>query len=195
MLALGLLDTCWLRRPRLLRLCLRWTHGNLPDAEDLLSEAWLRAMEAPIDASSIRRPFSFLAAIIQNLGRDRLRGARNNQLDSSVQSDGTPAFVSHASGPDELACARESLEHVFDVLQRVPGRQRSALLMRSRGDDYSCIAQGLGTSEENARKLVQFARAAVHGPRRALAPLHTRGSPREGAKSPRPGRERTFAQA
>ena len=69
-LALGLLDTCWLRRPRLLRLCLRWTQGNLPDAEDLLSEAWLRAMEARIDASSIRRPFSFLATIIANLGRE-----------------------------------------------------------------------------------------------------------------------------
>jgi RNA polymerase sigma factor (sigma-70 family) len=167
-LALGLLDTCWLRRPRLLRLCLRWTHGNLPDAEDLLSEAWLRAMEAPIDASSIRRPFSFLAAIITNLGRDRLRAARNAQLDSYAQSDGSPAFASRAPGPDELACARESLSHVFDVLQRVPGRQRSALLMRSRGDDYSCIALGLGTTEQNARKLVQFARAAVHAPATAM---------------------------
>jgi RNA polymerase sigma-70 factor (ECF subfamily) len=163
-LALGLLDTCWLRRPRLLRLCLRWTQGNLPDAEDLLSEAWLRAMEARVDASSIRRPFSFLATIIANLGRDRVRAARNNQLASYVPSEGTPAFASHEPGPDELACARESLEQVFDVLERVPGRQRSALLMRSRGDEYSCIARGLGTTEQNARKLVQFARAAVQGP-------------------------------
>ena len=37
----------------------------------------------------------------------------------------------------------------------------AALLLRSLGNDYSRIASAVGTTQAHARKLVQFARAAV----------------------------------
>jgi RNA polymerase sigma factor (sigma-70 family) len=150
----------WLtRRASLLRLCLRWTGGNHSDAEDLLGDACLRAMEARGD-TEIRSPVSFSATIIANLARDRRRLGRCRRLES-LGLESHPGLVSRGSWPDDLAHAREVLARAISVLERVPARQRSALLLRSLGEDYSRIADQVGTTRQSARKLVQFARAAV----------------------------------
>lgn len=156
---LALLAASQLERRRLLRWCLRWTDGNVTDAEDLLNEAWLRTFESPNDPSSIREPSAFLVTIIANLGRDQRRKPRTARFDPSRR--GAREFVSNAPAPDDHASAREGLERVATRLEGVPPRQRSALLMRCAGDDYSSIARAVDTSAQNARKLVQFARAAV----------------------------------
>jgi RNA polymerase sigma factor (sigma-70 family) len=147
-------------RPRLLKLCLRLTRGNLSEAEDLLSEACVRAIEAESEGVDVRSPLSFSIAIIKNLARDRWRSARDHEAQLSFEGS-EPRFASGAPGPDEQVCTRESLTLAFRVLQSVPPRQRQALVLRTLGDDYSCIARNVGTSEQNARKLVQSARAAM----------------------------------
>lgn len=151
----------WLSsRPRLLRLCLRFTRGDHAEAEDLLSDACLKTLEARREGVSIERPLAFSVTVIANLARDRRRAAKSRLLRHALadadtwQSAGAPA-------PDQQAAARERLQLALESLEQVPGRQRRALLLRTLGDEYPDIAQGLGTSEQNARKLVQSARAAV----------------------------------
>lgn len=151
----------WLvSRPRLLRLCLRFTRGNLSEAEDLLSEACLKAIEASYQGTNIESPLAFSTTIIANLARDQHRAARRGLMARPLL-DTDSGLVSSAPSPDEQLCAREALQQALDQLERVPGRQRCALLLRTQGDDYSGIARTMGTSEQNARKLVQVARAAV----------------------------------
>jgi RNA polymerase sigma factor (sigma-70 family) len=148
------------RRARLLRLCLRWTRGNLTDAEDLLGEACVRAVEAHRRGVEVRNADSFSAAIIANLGRDRQRAAKHWVMQSS-RIELAKALVSEQPVPDEQASNRQRLALAMASLERAPQRQRQALLLRSLGDDYSCIAKTVGTSESNARKLVQSARSKV----------------------------------
>jgi RNA polymerase sigma-70 factor (ECF subfamily) len=147
-------------RPRLLRLCLRFTRGNLAEAEDLLGEAYLKAIEAQSQGVHIQSQISFSTTIIANLARDRHRATRNGHMQRSL-ADSDSSLASDSPSPDQQVCARESLRQALRLLERVPGRQRWALLLRTLGDDYLRIAQTVGTTEQNARKLVQFARAAV----------------------------------
>jgi RNA polymerase sigma factor (sigma-70 family) len=162
--AAGPLSTPWsCSKTLLFRLCLRWTRGNPSEAEDLLSEACLRGIEAQSGGLVIRSPMSFWTSTIANLARDKYRARRTS-------SGGSPSYsravgdipVSNATAPDHLADVRERLQMAFARLEKMPPRQRSALLLRSLGDDYSSIARVVGTSEQSARKLVQSGRAALH---------------------------------
>jgi len=125
-----------------------------------LSEACLKALEARRDGVDIERPFAFSATIIANLARDQQRAAKNGPMRHSL-ADADASVRCTAPPPDQRASARESLRLAFELLEQVPGRQRWALLLRTLGDDYPDIAQTVGTTEQNARKLVQSARAAV----------------------------------
>jgi RNA polymerase sigma factor (sigma-70 family) len=151
----------WLaRRDLLFRLCLRWTRGNRSDAEDLLSEACLRALQARGSNVGVRNALSFSATIIANLARDRRRMERRGNVER-LGTESQHALPSGEPWPDDLAHAREALRRTFVALESVPERQRWAVRLRSLGVEYSCIADELGTSLQNARKLVQFARAAI----------------------------------
>lgn len=151
----------WLfSRPRLLRLCLRFTRGNLAEAEDLLSEACLKALEASHEGTHIESPFAFSTTIIANLARDHHRAAKREIMQCSL-ADSDVCMASGEPPPEQRVSARECLRRALQSLARVPRRQRCALLLRTRGHDYPRIARAMGTSEQNARKLVQVARAAV----------------------------------
>src|SRR5690348_7861020 len=59
-------------RSVLLRRCMCWTKGDALEAEDLLSDAYVRGLEAAGNARScIHTPLKWWSTIIANLGRDR----------------------------------------------------------------------------------------------------------------------------
>lgn len=156
-----LIARSWSRQVALLRKCLRWTRGNIHDAEDLLNDAWLRVVESNCDSDAIRDPISFLSAVIRNLARDRARSARIRGLLHVPDADVANDIAADASLPDELVASRESLTRLGRLLETVPTRQRAALFLRARGEDYANIARELGISQQNARKLVQNARSSA----------------------------------
>lgn len=153
----------WLSSRRLLlRVCVRWARGNLAEAEDLFSDACLRAIEAHRSGLAVDDPLAFSTTIIANLARDRLR--RTHFREVCHPADERP-LASESPRPDEQISTKERLVLAFEMLDRISKRQRTALLLRAQGDDYSCIARVVGTTEPNARKLVQNARARVQEPR------------------------------
>ena len=153
----------WLSsRTLLLRICVRWSRGNLAEAEDLFSDACLRAIETHRRGLTVADPIAFSTTIIANLARDRLREARRQA--GSNESEQNCPLASESFGPDEQISSRERLVLALASLDRVSKRQRTALLLRAQGDDYCNIARVVGTTEQNARKLVQYARARVQGP-------------------------------
>src|SRR5688572_17323289 len=69
-------------RAKLLGLCLRWTHGDRADAEDLLGDAYLRVLEADVRGDpELVRPLAFWRTVIRNLSRDRGRHTRRWRFD------------------------------------------------------------------------------------------------------------------
>ena len=148
-------------RGELERLCLHWTRGHRSDAEDLLSEAILRAAEAERGGpNEVANPRAWLATIIANLGRDRLRARGRETLTdySEIEPEFSAAAV-HA--PASAPTDKEHLAEIADRLACLTPVQRYVLLAHGLGETYREIARQLRVSEASARKLAQLARRSV----------------------------------
>jgi RNA polymerase sigma factor (sigma-70 family) len=151
-------DPSTFRRDALLKCCLRWTRGDLSEAEDLLGDAYLRVMEAAQQRPcELRKPRSFWLTVINNLGRDRLRRTRRWRTEGDEDA-ALESLEARGRSAEDLVLLRECLAEAARGLTRLTQRQRSALLLRSSGAEYAEIATLLATSEMNARKLVETAR-------------------------------------
>lgn len=139
---------------------MRWTRGHHSDAEDLLGDAILLAIEAVgTRLERVENPLAWLRTIIANLGRDKLRARkkRASVADSYIERE-TPDT---ASSQEEAYVTKIDLAQLMSALRRLTRMQRDALVARGLGESYSRIAETLQTSESNARKLVQLARNEV----------------------------------
>jgi RNA polymerase sigma factor (sigma-70 family) len=142
------------------RLCAQWARGNPEDAQDLLAEAYLRAICAtergllPAD-----NPIAWLSSIIGNLARDQQRarirraGPKGDEFLETVCDPNC--------GSEALMVTREQLSETLHHVQSLGPAKRFALMARSAGESYEAIAAQLGTSPANARKLVQTARGQL----------------------------------
>ena len=157
--------TPWpLGRRALLARCLRWTRGNLPEAEDLLGDACLRVLEGS-NASELPSAASvaFWVTVINNLGRDRVRRARRWKFATEGQdSSALGALPAPTVGADQQVFLKECLAATERKLRLLNENQRAAVLLRGRGLGYSGIGELLSTSPENARKLVETARRRLN---------------------------------
>jgi len=150
------------RQDVLLRICLRWTRGNRADAEDLLADAYLRVLEVAHPALwDAVRPLALCTTIIANLARDRRRRERVRARVHSQPRGGHSQLPASASGPHEIAYARERLARAMAGTETLSSQQQRAFTLRVAGVEYDQIAHELATSEDNARKLVQLARSSL----------------------------------
>ena len=148
--------------PLLNRLCSRWTRGHRADAQDLLADAYLRAVRATWQND--QRPDNLLAwllGIIANLARDRLRARSRSSRQLDDESRVLETLRDPGSASEAVFATRELLSKTLAHVKTLTTMQRSALLARSAGEEYEAIAAHLGTSPANARKLVQTARSEL----------------------------------
>jgi RNA polymerase sigma-70 factor, ECF subfamily len=134
----------------IMRFIIRAT-GDREDALDLFQETWLRAYRAyrQLDSAEGLRPWLFRIAsnLCLNRRRDRARRARVI-ADTELQEE-------HAGS---VAPMHENTLHLKSVLNRLPNKQRQALVMRKlAGLEYGEIAAALGCSEDAARADVYLA--------------------------------------
>lgn len=142
------------------RLALRWTFGNASDAQDLLSDAVLRAIEGRERAREVGDLRAWFVTVISNLGRDRRRaGASTRAAPSTFLQEGE--LAAPVLPPIDALILKYELRNVGDAVSRLPTAQRQAVLLRCRGEPYERIAKELGWSTSNARKQVQLARKAL----------------------------------
>jgi RNA polymerase sigma-70 factor (ECF subfamily) len=119
--------------------------GDSQDAEDGLQETFLRALRTP-EKTPIRQPRPWLYAVAGNVARSQLR-KRQRQTAREADLDEETLTVEDAAAP-----ARERAEAVRRVVNRLPAKQREALLLRRyQGLDYEAIGEALGCSPQAAR--------------------------------------------
>jgi RNA polymerase sigma factor (sigma-70 family) len=154
-------------RAALLSLCLRWTNGNRAEAEDLLGDACVRILEGDYrTGAQVGSPVAFWATVINNLGRDRIRRTRRWKLESpDDDSSVLGALPAPTISAEQQLFLRECLAATARKLTLLTPKQRNALLLRSRGLDYSVIGESLQTTAANSRKLVETARKLLSSPR------------------------------
>jgi RNA polymerase sigma-70 factor, ECF subfamily len=113
--------------------------GNRADAEDIASETFVRAWNAPgrIRQSTVK---AYLLVIARNC---YLQGLRRSGRHSPLEQD----FADPRQAPHDSAEQRAELAEVMRDLQQLPELDRTALLMSAAEElSYEQIAETLGLS-------------------------------------------------
>ncbi len=133
------------------------------DAEDVVQDAFARAFDALSErrfSGDFRR---WIFTIARNRSIDLLRGERVRLV--SLDAEGTEAAVpvaAEATTPVAVAEAHEEVAWLVAAIEKLPERQRSALLLRELGGlSHLEIAQTLETTAGSARQLITRARDGI----------------------------------
>ena len=125
--------------------------GNHAEAQDIVSETFVRAWNAPV---SVRAPTAkaYLFTIARNYYLHvKRRGRRDTELDEGL-SDPSPS-------PHATVEQKEELTRVLSALQVMPELDRSALLMCALEDmSYAEIAETLSLTVSNVKTKIHRAR-------------------------------------
>jgi RNA polymerase sigma-70 factor (ECF subfamily) len=123
----------------------RWT-SSADDARDVAQDALIRAWRAieryERDRLRSLQPRGWLAAIVRNVARNRVRDA--GPVHDPIETAGDPADTS-TSRPEQAALAREAAREWAVRLAQLPERQRVAIELRHvHGLSYPEMAEALG---------------------------------------------------
>ncbi len=137
--------------------------GNRAEAEDIVSETFVRAWTAP---GPIRPPTvkAYLLVIARNCYRQGLRRSGRISSLSGAEQD----FADPRQAPHESAEQRAELASVMEDLQRLPEVDRTALLMLAVEEmSYEEIAVTLGLSLGAVKTKIHRARLKLEQARQS----------------------------
>lgn len=154
------------QRPRLLGLAYRMV-GSLADAEDIVSEVWLRW--AATDRDALRSREAWLTTVTSRIAIDWLRSARHRR--EGYVGPWLPEPVVSEPGPEESAELADSLTLGFlTMLDRLDPIERAVFLMADVFSvPYADIAATVEKSPQACRQIASRARRTLrnaHGPSR-----------------------------
>jgi RNA polymerase sigma-70 factor, ECF subfamily len=135
--------------------------GSRADAEDMLQETFLRWEHA--SAAEIRDPGAFMVTVITRLCINQLQSARVKREQYFGQWLPEPLVTKTAAESPVASEIDESLSMAFlMLLERLTPMERAVFLLREVFDyDYEEIAEMLGQSEVNCRKILSRAKHHV----------------------------------
>jgi RNA polymerase sigma factor (sigma-70 family) len=156
----------WLVHRNYLRAhALRFSGGNVADAEDALSEAMLKAAQT-FSAPAIRNHRAWLVRLVHNACMDRHRSNRRQSrlakdiTDADAQSAPAVAIQPDRS-PEELLTAFQQIGDLQRALTALPDFLAEPLLLYLDDLSDAEIAGSLNVTREVVRKRRQIARAML----------------------------------
>jgi RNA polymerase sigma factor (sigma-70 family) len=153
----------WLaHRDYLHRYSLRFSSGNMADAEDAMGEAMLKAAQV-FPHAEIRNHRAWLLRLVHNACMDRYRvKERQNRLMNDIADDdgqSVPAIVPKPNrSPEDLLGALELITSLHDALTRLPQSLAEPLMLYLDDLPDADIAASLNVTKEVVRKRRQMAR-------------------------------------
>src|SRR3954449_9065640 len=144
---------------RLLAFARRLLAGTGHDAEDVVQDAFIRALAGlrATDAEMHLRPWLYM--IVRNRAMDDLR--RPSRVAAELDEVDF-LFGDESADPAARAAEREELREIVDEIGRLPERQRLALVMRElEGATHVQMSSALGTSIPATKSLLVRARGQL----------------------------------
>jgi RNA polymerase sigma-70 factor (ECF subfamily) len=140
--------------------------GSAENAEDLVQDACLKALESPPDAT-LQQPLAYAFRTVRNLAIDRYRRAAFESRVFEVEEEGL-RVAAPGPTPEAAVMERQQLSQLMRALAQLPARARKALeLYRLEGVTQREIAVMFGISTTMVNLLIRDAvahcRAAVRG--------------------------------
>ena len=142
--------------------------------EELVQDAFLRVHDALADLQDRDRFWPWLRTICRNVASSYLRNRQNHLDDRPADPDAESTLAAlerhgaHGSVEDEVA-ARQLFDALRAAVDRLPDRQRDAILMREiEGLDYRSIAATMGLPVNTVKSLIFRGRDAIAA---AIRPL------------------------
>lgn len=151
-------------RPHLYLCCLKWMKSNAIDAEDVLSQAMLKAWNEWQKAEGkIKYPKAWFSRIIYNFCMDVHRKNKQEALiiekNEEIKWEDYPGLSAQAEFPESSIMDREVRLYLRHQIESLPTRLRQPfVLYYCQEKSYQDIAQQFACSEENIRKCVGKAR-------------------------------------
>ena len=132
--------------------------GNVPDAQDLTQEAFIKALQRQDQLKDLEKAAHWLSRIASNTAIDFLR--RTGRVSFTDIDDMAEPFTSSAEeSPEELVLRAEHREYLETGLGVLTDRERTALLLRDvEGLPAEEVAERLNCSKATVRSHIANAR-------------------------------------
>jgi RNA polymerase sigma factor (sigma-70 family) len=154
-------------RKYLYALCLRQMGGSHSDAEDALSRAMIKACDRlPEHAGKITNLKAWLARLTNNLcidmHRERKRRAEGVENIEEITDADYEALSHSIESPEDVVLRRETRLYLYRLINELPPNLFEPFILHFfHGEAYTDVAMQLNLSNENVRKRIQQARAAL----------------------------------
>lgn len=119
--------------------------GGRLETEDVVQEAFLKLVDAPVLARPDEEVCAWLRRVCLNLSFNRIRDGKRarERLERAGRLDLAGADITHDE-PSGALLRREAQDEVRRALAQLPERQRDCLLLRHSGYSYAEIAATVG---------------------------------------------------
>lgn len=131
--------------------------GNVPDAQDLTQETFIKALQRREQLRDAERAAHWLSRIATNTAIDFLR--RHARLNTCELEEADQPLVSPARSPEQMLIQAERREWLAEALQTLTPRERAALILRDVEDlPAEEVARCLNCSKATVRSHIANAR-------------------------------------
>lgn len=131
--------------------------GNVPDAQDLTQETFIKALQRREQLRDAERAAHWLSRIATNTALDFLR--RHGRLNWCELEEAGEPLVSPVESPEERILEAERRQWLEEALQTLTPRERAALILRDVEDlPAEEVARCLNCSKATVRSHIANAR-------------------------------------
>lgn len=132
--------------------------GNVPDAQDLTQEAFIKALQRQDQLKDLDKAAHWLSRIASNTAIDFLRRAGRVSF-SDIDDVVEPVMSAPEDSPEQILLRNERREYLQDGLAVLTDRERTALLLRDvEGLPAEEVAARLNCSKATVRSHIANAR-------------------------------------
>ncbi len=143
----------------------RWLTGNRTDAEDVVQDACMRALDA-LDSAMIERPRSWVLTIVRNTAFTWLTKNRPNTVlltdDAQLLEAAAAKEPRGSADPEEVLIAGAEQDALESAIRALPHLFREVIVMRDvNGLSYREIASAVGAPVGTVMSRLARGRAAL----------------------------------
>lgn len=144
-------------RDKLYRFALRIT-GNVPEAEDVVQEVFIKAWNNSENLIHIQNPEAWCMTMTKNLSIDKMR-SKHRKMQGL---DGIPEMQAPSGNPLQQTELNDTLSRVHKIISSLPEKQQMIIQLRDiEGLPYDEIAQILSIPLEQVKVYLHRARTTI----------------------------------